>query len=71
MATTETSVADTCTAAKRASRGLATLDTATKNRALEMIAAALEERVDEILEANPPTSRQPRTATTARRSWTS
>jgi glutamate-5-semialdehyde dehydrogenase len=52
MATTTTSVADSCAAAKRASRVLATLDSATKNRALEAIAGALLERTAEIVEAN-------------------
>jgi glutamate-5-semialdehyde dehydrogenase len=52
MATTTTSVAETCAAAKRASRVLATLPSAVRDRALEAIAEALEERVDEILEAN-------------------
>ena len=46
------SVADICAAAKRAARALARADTATKNAALEAIAAALEERTEEILEAN-------------------
>ena len=52
MATTALSVADTCAAAKRASRALATLDSATKNAALEAIAAALISRSSDILEAN-------------------
>src|SRR5215211_7849033 len=52
MAITAQSVADVCGSAKRASRPLALLDTAAKNRALEAIAAAVDERVDEILEAN-------------------
>ncbi len=52
MATTATSVADTCLAAKRASRALATLRSAVKDAALEAIAAALLERAAEILEAN-------------------
>jgi glutamate-5-semialdehyde dehydrogenase len=52
MATTAPSVADVCAQAKRASRELARLDTGTKNAALQAIAAALEERSDEILEAN-------------------
>src|ERR671938_404528 len=52
MATTAASVSDICTQAKAASRTLATLDTETKNRALEAIATALEERATEILEAN-------------------
>jgi glutamate-5-semialdehyde dehydrogenase len=52
MAIRTQSVAEVCERAKRASRRLATLDTAAKNGALEAIAAALEGRVDEILEAN-------------------
>jgi glutamate-5-semialdehyde dehydrogenase len=52
MAVTSTSVAETCAAARAAARVLATLDTATKNRALHAIATALRERTDEILQAN-------------------
>ncbi len=52
MATTTRSVSDLCRAARRASRALAGTGTATKNAALEAIAAALVERTDEILEAN-------------------
>jgi len=52
MATAVSSVTDTCRAAKRASRGLARLDTAVKDAALEAIAAALEDRAAEILTAN-------------------
>jgi glutamate-5-semialdehyde dehydrogenase len=53
MATVTTeSVSDLCRAAKRAARTLAMLDTQTKNSALEAIAAALEERAAEIIEAN-------------------
>src|SRR5271155_2262567 len=52
MATTATTVGDTCAQAKRAAKALARADTATKNTALERIAAALEERTEEILEAN-------------------
>jgi glutamate-5-semialdehyde dehydrogenase len=52
MATTATSVADTCAAAKRASRVLAALDSDTKNAALGAIASALVRRTPEILEAN-------------------
>jgi glutamate-5-semialdehyde dehydrogenase len=53
MATVTTeSVSDLCRSAKRAARTLATLDTETKNSALEAIAAALEERAAEIIEAN-------------------
>src|SRR5690242_13436297 len=52
MAIRTQSVVEVSERAKRASHQLATLDTATKNEALEAIARALEERVDEILEAN-------------------
>jgi len=52
MATTALTVADTCAAAKRASRVLATLDSGTKDAALEAIAAALISRTGDILEAN-------------------
>ena len=52
MATTTISVAETCAAAKRASRKLATLSSAVKDAALEAIAAAIEDHVQEILEAN-------------------
>jgi glutamate-5-semialdehyde dehydrogenase len=53
MATTAAlSVADICVNAKRASRVLATLDSGTKNGALEAIAAALLSRTADILEAN-------------------
>jgi glutamate-5-semialdehyde dehydrogenase len=53
MATTTTvSVAEICATAKRASRVLATLDSATKDAALIAIADALEEQAEEILEAN-------------------
>jgi len=45
-------VADICAEAKRAAKALARADTATKNAALDRIAAALEERAGEILEAN-------------------
>ncbi len=46
------SVTDVCLAAMRAARGLATLDTASKDAALHGIADALEARSDEVLEAN-------------------
>jgi glutamate-5-semialdehyde dehydrogenase len=49
---TTPSVADLCRAAKLAARRLAAVDSNTKNGALLAIAAALEARVDEILEAN-------------------
>ena len=52
MATTTTSVAEICAAAKRASRRLARLDTDTKNAAIAAMADALEARMDEILDAN-------------------
>jgi glutamate-5-semialdehyde dehydrogenase len=52
MATAVSSVADSCRAAKRASRTLACIDTARKNAALEAIASALETRLLEILAAN-------------------
>src|SRR3954467_7576724 len=54
MAVQTRSVADICAAAKEASRGLARLDSATRDAALEAIATALETRLDEILEANAP-----------------
>src|SRR5256885_15984358 len=52
MATTATSVASICATARDASRVLARLDGATRAAALEGMARALEERADEILEAN-------------------
>jgi glutamate-5-semialdehyde dehydrogenase len=52
MATTAQSVAEVCAAAKAASRVLATLDGATMNAALHAMAAALEQRAGEILDAN-------------------
>src|SRR5215213_1020486 len=52
MATTAQPVAEVCAQAKRAAHELATLDTATKNAALEAMAEALERRTAEILEAN-------------------
>jgi glutamate-5-semialdehyde dehydrogenase len=52
MATTAQSVADVCAAAKRASRDLARLSTATKDAALGAMADALERRAGEILDAN-------------------
>jgi glutamate-5-semialdehyde dehydrogenase len=52
MATATSTVADICAEAKRAAKVLARVDTATKNAALEGIAAALGERVEEILAAN-------------------
>ena len=47
-----TSVTDLALAAKAAARKLATVDSATKDRALHAIADALEARMSEILEAN-------------------
>jgi glutamate-5-semialdehyde dehydrogenase len=52
MATTATSVAETCAAAKRAARVIASLPSAVKDAALEAIAAQLIERTPEILDAN-------------------
>ncbi|HUE28170.1 MAG TPA: glutamate-5-semialdehyde dehydrogenase, partial [Solirubrobacteraceae bacterium] len=52
MATTAFSVADTCAAAKRASRTLATVSSAVKDAALEAIAATIEEHTGQILDAN-------------------
>jgi glutamate-5-semialdehyde dehydrogenase len=52
MATTAISVAETCAAAQRVSRRLATLGSDVKDAALEAIATALVARADEILEAN-------------------
>ena len=52
MAVTTTSVAETCAAAKRAARVLASVPTAAKDAALATTARLLEERTAEILEAN-------------------
>ncbi|HEY3970618.1 MAG TPA: glutamate-5-semialdehyde dehydrogenase [Solirubrobacteraceae bacterium] len=52
MAITVSSVASTCERARKASRILARIDTATKNAALAAIAVALRERAEEILGAN-------------------
>jgi glutamate-5-semialdehyde dehydrogenase len=52
MATVISPVADVCRAAKRAARELARVDAGIKDAALEAIAAALEGRIHEILEAN-------------------
>src|SRR4051812_26341465 len=52
MAVQTRSVAEICADAKEASGALARLDSATRDAALEAIAAALEARVDEIVEAN-------------------
>jgi glutamate-5-semialdehyde dehydrogenase len=52
MATTVRSVAESCAAAKAASRLLATASTEAKDAALRRVAELLEERVAEVLEAN-------------------
>jgi glutamate-5-semialdehyde dehydrogenase len=52
MAVTETTVAESCAAAKRAARGIATASTAAKDAALAATARLLEERSEAILEAN-------------------
>src|SRR5436305_177868 len=52
MATTTTSVSEICAAAREASRVLGRLDSGTRDRALEALAAARELRSTEILEAN-------------------
>jgi glutamate-5-semialdehyde dehydrogenase len=52
MAVTETTVTESCAAAKRAARSLATASTEAKNATLEAAARLLEERSDTILEAN-------------------
>jgi glutamate-5-semialdehyde dehydrogenase len=52
MATRTQSITEVCARAKRAARDLAILETATKDAALSAIAAELEARTDEILEAN-------------------
>ena len=52
MATTAQPVAEICRTARAASRALAASDSATRDRALEAIATALEERMGEILDAN-------------------
>jgi glutamate-5-semialdehyde dehydrogenase len=52
MAVTTTTVAASCAAAKLAARALASASTASKNAALEATARLLEERTDQILEAN-------------------
>src|SRR5919199_689759 len=49
---TRASVAELCLAARDAARVLAQVDAQTKDRALEALAAALEARVPEIVEAN-------------------
>ena len=52
MATTAQSVADICAAARRAAPAIARLDSGTRDAALLAIAAGVQERADEILEAN-------------------
>jgi len=52
MATVISPVADVCRSAKRAAAALAQVETAAKDRALEAIAAALQARSQEILDAN-------------------
>ncbi len=52
MAVTTKTVAETCEAARRAARELASASTASKDAALAATARLLGERVDEILEAN-------------------
>ena len=52
MAVTTSTVAESCAAAKRAARTLASAPTAAKDAALEATARLLEERAEEILEAN-------------------
>jgi glutamate-5-semialdehyde dehydrogenase len=52
MAVTTTTVAERCAAARRASRRLAGASTEARNAALAATARLLEERVDQVLEAN-------------------
>jgi glutamate-5-semialdehyde dehydrogenase len=52
MATTASAVSEICARARDAARLLATVDGGTRNAALEAIADAVEERTQEILEAN-------------------
>ncbi len=52
MAIATRGVTEACESAKRASHALAIADTATKDDALERLATLLEERADEVLEAN-------------------
>jgi glutamate-5-semialdehyde dehydrogenase len=52
MATVVSSVADVCRSAKAASRTLARLDSRVKDAALEAIAVAMQDRLEEILQAN-------------------
>ena len=52
MAVASPTVTDTCVAAKRAARALATMSSAEKNTALLRVAEQLDERAAEILDAN-------------------
>jgi len=52
MATVISPVADICRSARRAARQLARIDSAIKDAALEAVAAALQARAQEILQAN-------------------
>jgi glutamate-5-semialdehyde dehydrogenase len=52
MAVTTTTAVESCAAAKRAARALASASTGAKNAALEATARLLEERTERILEAN-------------------
>jgi glutamate-5-semialdehyde dehydrogenase len=52
MATAAQTVADVCRAARGASRALATASDEVKDAALEAMASALEQRLDEVIEAN-------------------
>ena len=52
MAITTPTVTETCAAAKRAARQLAGLSSSSRNAGLEAIAAAIEARTQEILQAN-------------------
>ena len=52
MATTASAVPEICARARTAARALATVDGGTRNAALDAIADAVEERTQEILEAN-------------------
>ena len=67
MATTVSSVADICAAAKRASRALAHIDTAVKDAALAAIARCARARVEEILDANERDMEAPAMRRSARR----
>ncbi len=62
MAVRTETVAEVCLAARRASRELAQLETAVKDEALGAIARSLEERADEVVEANARDMEAGRTA---------